>query len=361
MTTKSRKNKQNKPDNPANGQQVASDVFGKVGMATMLVAPDLTISMINDAFIKRSGYTKEEVEGRMRATDFPIEADKNLVEEYNRQRQNGETNAPRTYQITCRDRFGRARNLLIASDSVPGTRETMAFLLDTAELETMLANEQLVRMGQLAAGAAHGIRNTLSSIKLRLYSLEHSTLDIDQRDDLKAITAGFDYIERAISHYFEFSRPPRISPETCNVEELIDNAITLASQRGHIAKVKVRRVRAELPELELDRQLFTETLAILMSNAGEAMVDGGTLTITEEYREEDERYAILSFSDTGPGVDSEILDKIFEPFFTTKAKGTGLGLATARRVVEAHGGWLECLPRKSRGACFRITLPIKEK
>ncbi|OPZ59149.1 MAG: Sensor protein ZraS [Deltaproteobacteria bacterium ADurb.Bin510] len=360
MTAKSRKNKEN-PPKPAENQQAASEVFSKVGMATLLVAPDLTITMINDAFIKRSGYTKEEVEGRMRATDFPIEADKQIVEDYNRQRQNGETTAPRTYQITCRDRFGRSRNLLIATDRVPGTRETVAFLLDTAELETMLANEQLVRMGQLAAGAAHGIRNTLSSIKLRLYSLEHSSLDIDQRDDLKAITAGFDYIERAINHYFEFSRPPRLTPELCRLEELIDNAITLASQRGHIARVKLRRVRAELPELNLDRQLFTETLAILISNAGEAMAEGGTLTITEQYRVTDQPYAVISFSDTGPGVDKELIDKIFEPFFTTKPKGTGLGLATARRVVEAHGGWLECLPRKSRGACFRITLPLKEK
>ena len=338
-------------------QALERDIFGTVGVATMLIRADMTIAMVNDAFLRRSGYTKEEVEGRMQLNDFVVPEDRTRLEAYHWKRQAGEPGVPRTYQARCRDRFGQVRDLIIATDFVPGSRETIAFLLDTDELERNLATEQLVRMGKLASGAAHSIRNTLSSVKLRLYSLEHSRLDADQSDDLHAIISGLDYIERAISHYLGFSRPPRLTPEDCSPSALLDQALHLVEQRGLLPGIRIRRPRRKpLPSLMLDRQLFTETLAILLTNACEAMNGGGTLTIVEICGRKTPRAVTLSLSDTGPGVPADLVGKIFDPFFTTKARGTGLGLATARRVVESHGGRLDYLPGK--GGCFRITLPL---
>jgi len=111
---------------------------------------------------------------------------------------------------------------------------------------------------------------------------------------------------------------------------------------------------ADLPRLALDRELFKQALLNLMLNAQQAMSEGGTLTVQAEARPQE---VCLSLIDTGQGMAPEVLDKVFRPFFSTKPGGSGLGLATTRKIVQAHGGRIEVQSEVGRGTKFTLCLP----
>ena len=114
-------------------------------------------------------------------------------------------------------------------------------------------------------------------------------------------------------------------------------------------------VPSDLPRLSLDRELFKQAILNLILNAGQAMPNGGQLTIQAELcRDRIE----LSFIDTGVGMTPDVLVQIFKPFYTTRPAGNGLGLATTRKIVEAHGGAIEVQSEPGKGTKFTITLPL---
>ena len=119
------------------------------------------------------------------------------------------------------------------------------------------------------------------------------------------------------------------------------------------------KIEAGLPEIQLDRALFTSVLESLANNALEAMPRGGSLQIDVELSD---RPGFLSYrvSDTGPGIPPELRDQIFDPFFTTKGGGTGLGLPIARAVVRQHGGDLLASDRPGGGTVLVATVPISQ-
>jgi signal transduction histidine kinase len=111
----------------------------------------------------------------------------------------------------------------------------------------------------------------------------------------------------------------------------------------------------DLPVLLLDRDLFEKALLNLVLNAEDAMPDGGMLTL--QARTEDGK-VILDVIDTGCGIPPDVLPRLFKPFVTTKAGGNGLGLATARKVIAAHGGTIDVESEPGRGSKFSIRLPV---
>jgi signal transduction histidine kinase len=117
----------------------------------------------------------------------------------------------------------------------------------------------------------------------------------------------------------------------------------------------VLQVPPDLPPARLDKDQMKRVLMNLMVNGLEAMPRGGTLTVSASAREDS---LMLTAEDTGDGVPAELLQRVFEPYVTTKARGMGLGLPIARRIVEAHGGRIGVESRSGRGSRFQITLPI---
>ncbi len=111
---------------------------------------------------------------------------------------------------------------------------------------------------------------------------------------------------------------------------------------------------ADLPPVALDADLFKQALLNLLLNAQQAMPDGGELTIQAAA---DGDGVSLSVIDTGKGMTPEVAAKVFRPFFSTRPGGTGLGLATTRKIVEAHGGTIEVQSEVGRGSKFTIRLP----
>ena len=271
-------------------------------------------------------------------------------------------------------------------DEVQALREGVHILIedvDEARSQLRLSREHLIEasklasVGKLAAGVAHSIRNPLTSVKMRLFSLEQS-LDLTpiQKEDFQVISDEIRHIDNIVRNFLEFSRRPKLRLEPIDPSSVVDGALTLLSHRLDSHGVRMVRERgAGLPRIEADPEQLKEVVVNLIVNACEALasdVSGsprtngakmGRIVITEEQvvRPVLGPALVIRVGDNGPGIPEEIKERIFQPLFTTKDEGTGLGLSIATRIVEEHGGRLEVESEGGRGAVFVITLPLQAK
>jgi len=231
--------------------------------------------------------------------------------------------------------------------------------------ETLLQAEKMAMVGKLAAGAAHSIRNPLTSVKMRLFSLDR-TLDLSdsQKEDFDVISEEILHIDTIVQNFLEFSRPPKLKMQKVSPSEVVDLVLQLLHHRLESFEVDIKLHRQHpLPEIQADPEQLKEVLVNLVINACESMDGGGLVEIHEEEGSDESlgRVVIIRLADNGPGIPESIQDKIFEPFFTAKEEGSGLGLSIATRIVEEHSGRLDLISKEGEGATFIITLPVMGK
>ena len=230
--------------------------------------------------------------------------------------------------------------------------------------EHLLQAEKMALVGKLAAGMAHSIRNPLTSVKMRLFSLSR-TLDLmdPQKEDFEVISDEIRHLDTIVENFLEFSRPPKLKMQMVSPSDVVDLAIKLLEHRlqSYDVQIKLQR-RLTLPQIQADPEQLKEVLVNLVVNACEAMERGGLIVINEEksFAEPLGKVVVIRLTDNGPGIPESIQDKVLQPFFTTREEGTGLGLSIASRIVEQHGGWLDLTSKEGEGTSFVITLPLKE-
>jgi signal transduction histidine kinase len=229
--------------------------------------------------------------------------------------------------------------------------------------ESLLQAEKMALVGKLAAGTAHSIRNPLTSVKMRLFSLSRSLqLSPTQKDDFDVISDEIRHIDTIVENFLEFARPPKLAMQPVSPSDVVDTTIRLLKHRleSYNVEVTVHRKRP-LPVIQADPEQLKEVFVNLMVNACEAMDGGGTVTIDEDIETGTlGRKIVLRFTDNGPGISRAVRPKVLEPFFTTKDEGTGLGLSIAARIVEQHGGELGLTSVEGEGATFTVSLPERE-
>ncbi len=229
----------------------------------------------------------------------------------------------------------------------------------------MKDSDKLVTVGKLAAGVAHSVRNPLTSVKMRLFSMERTVgLSESEREDLKVIAEEIRHIDGIVRNFLEYSRRPRLRMQKISPSDVVDMALNLLKQRLDSYGVEVRLSRQSwLPEIYADPDQLKEALVNLLVNSSEAMGYGGLIVIREEEVVDEPwgRKVVIRVSDNGPGFPESIQGELFEPFFTTKEEGTGLGLTIAARIIEDHGGKLELSSREGEGATSTISLPVREE
>jgi signal transduction histidine kinase len=220
--------------------------------------------------------------------------------------------------------------------------------------------EKLAALGQLAATVAHEVRNPLAVMRSAAQNLGETLPGSgdDGRQACSFILAEIDRLGSVITSLLAFARPPQIVPRAVSVRELLDRALLLAGEEMEKKRVRAHRDERNAPAtVRADPDLVSQVLLGLLSNAVEAVPQGGEISL----RARPSGNAVeIDVADSGPGVPAELRAKIFEPFFTTRPRGTGLGLAVARQIAEAHGGRLDVGEARGGGACFTLRLPTVE-
>ena len=238
--------------------------------------------------------------------------------------------------------------------------------VDQAQTELTRSQEHLLQsgkwamVGKLAAGVAHSIRNPLTSVNMRLFSLKRTlAMSSSQQEDFEVISEEIRHIDTIVRNFLEFSRPPKLKMQRVSPSDVVDMAMVLLRYRLESYGVEVKLIREHrLPEIWADPDQLKEVLANLMLNACEVMVNGDVIPSGKRKTEPPWGPAVvIRVSDNGPGIPESVRDKVFQPFFSTKEEGTGLGLSIATRIIEDHGGRLEW-NLENEGATFIITLPL---
>ncbi len=236
--------------------------------------------------------------------------------------------------------------------------------LQLSESQAVIARqEKLAALGGLAAGVAHEIRNPLTAIKFRLFSLKKALPPgLTDNEDAAIISDEISRLERIVREFLEFARPSE--PETTKVsaQRLLDEVSRLTQ-----AQLEQANIRLEVPSanglwLAIDFQQIKQVLINLIRNAAESIDEAGTVTLRALRTESrlngvEKPVAVIEVSDTGRGIPPEVGERLFDPFFTTKEGGTGLGLSIAARIVEKHAGELRYETQLDRGTTFRVVLP----
>jgi two-component system cell cycle sensor histidine kinase/response regulator CckA len=229
-------------------------------------------------------------------------------------------------------------------------------------------------IGQLAGGIAHDFNNVVGAI------LGWAELGLEQNRANPHVSDRFSRIreqaERAAAlarQLLAFARQQVLQPQAVDINAITSGLVSFLDKViGKDIELKV--VTAALDAVKADPTQLEQVLMNLCLNARDAMPEGGRLLIETEMVELDDsycrfypyvkpgRYAVMSVSDTGIGMDTETRERIFEPFFTTKerGKGTGMGLATAYGIVKQHGGFIHVYSEPGQGSLFRVYLPAQE-
>lgn len=223
--------------------------------------------------------------------------------------------------------------------------------------------EKLASLGVLAAGLAHEIRNPLTAMKARLFTLmkrlDPGTVQIE---DATVISREIDRLERILKDFLQFARPS--DPSFTRIDALqpireVQSLLGPQLEQNHIRLVVEDGVQAKI---KVDSQQITQVLINLVKNAADSIGRGGTVTL--RVRRDSlvlsgraTEAAVLEVVDTGKGIAPDVEKRLFDPFHTTKEGGTGLGLSIAGRIVERHGGALRYKTRLGQGTTFGVVLP----
>jgi two-component system sensor kinase FixL len=250
-------------------------------------------------------------------------------------------------------------HLAVGEIIVQGERKFTGILHDLTARVRMEAQvrEQaaLVRLGEMAAVIAHEVKNPLAGIRGAIQVVASRAPEGDQHVHiLKEIISRIDSLDAMIKDLLLFARPPSLKRTTADVVSLVKATVELLDQDPLLRDVKVN-VKGTAPPLSADVGMMKIVFQNVLINSAHAMRGNGRIDVT--IAAVDSRCDI-AFADTGPGIPEDIRDKIFTPFFTTKSRGSGLGLPTAKRLVEAHGGEIAVTCPPGGGTTVVVRLPL---
>ncbi|MBI5576045.1 MAG: HAMP domain-containing protein [Deltaproteobacteria bacterium] len=227
----------------------------------------------------------------------------------------------------------------------------------------MQRTEQMVIVGELAAGLAHEIKNPLAGIKVAMHVLsEETSMSAEDREVIRKVAQEVVRVESLMRNFLNFAKPAKPQLADLNVNSLVNTVLAFYMKSRPSAPDRPNAVRIEkdlqpLPETMADPMQLQQIFLNLVLNAVDAMPNGGTLSVRTSHEKETD-FLRIEFADTGKGIPRENIEKIFQPFFTTKPKGTGLGLAISKQLIEQHGGEISAADNPGGGTVFRILLPV---
>ncbi|HLO27421.1 MAG TPA: ATP-binding protein [Geobacteraceae bacterium] len=224
----------------------------------------------------------------------------------------------------------------------------------------LVRSEKLASLGELVAGIAHEINNPLTGILVFTSLLNNDAkLHPALKSDLNTIVRETERCANIVRGLLDFSRESIPQKNRTSLNSIMDAALSLVRHQSMFQNVDIARdYNTAIPEVLVDHNQVEQVFVNMLLNAGQAMHEGGRLTIASGVTA-DGGSAFVTITDTGHGIPDEILSRIFDPFFTTKEnKGTGLGLSVSYGIINNHGGTIEVQSTVGKGTSFSIILPI---
>jgi signal transduction histidine kinase len=225
------------------------------------------------------------------------------------------------------------------------------------DLQEVMQREQMAAIGEMSAGLAHEVRNPLATIKGAVQYLDPKKFSGEEREFLEIILEETHRLNDVVARFLDYARPLKKELTAEPIDQLVGKAVGLIRRGVSSEQVVAFKVDVSPVALEVDRGQLGQVLINLLTNAIEAMPEGGLVEIIG--RPQGERF-LLSVRDTGKGIAPEMRAKLFHPFSTSKEKGVGLGLAICRRIIEGHGGAIRVESPKEGGTLFTIDLPLRQ-
>ncbi|HYA78015.1 MAG TPA: PAS domain S-box protein [Verrucomicrobiae bacterium] len=338
----------------------------------------------NKAYAKMLGYSKKELrlmtaqqlmpdkwhEQREKIVKKVLQTGHSIVFEREYKRKDGSIfpASVRTWRLT--DEKGKAIGIWSIVRDITEQKESQKNLLDHAGiLEKIIEDrtrqlkdsERLATIGQTAGMVGHDLRNPLQAVIGELYlarieidSLPESELKSNLNESIKVMEEQAVYMDKIVSDLQAFVQPIRIDKQPISLIELV-TAVLISVAIPENININVH-MKTDFPQVKADSQLLRRVLINLITNAVQAMPDGGRLTISAEVNSQDR--AVVTVEDTGVGIPEKIKSQVFAPLFTTKPRGQGFGLAVCKRVIEAHGGSIDFESQEGKGAKFTIQFPV---
>ena len=263
-------------------------------------------------------------------------------------------------QVTGRRRDGTTfpLHLSVGEMSIGGERKFTGILHDLSTRvrieEELREKSGLAMLGEMAAVIAHEVKNPLAGVRGAIQVIG-SRLPEGGRDAsmVKEILGRIDALSELMKDLLLFARPPQPRPAPVDLKRLVELTASLVRADPALERLHIKVDGPTCP-IHADAELLKIVFLNLLVNGAHAMQGEGTLRVSLSRNGGD---CQVAFTDAGPGIPPEIRDKIFTPFFTTKTRGSGLGLPTAKRIVDAHGGTIRVISPPGGGTTIAIGLP----
>src|SRR5690606_3278310 len=269
-------------------------------------------------------------------------------------------------QIVLRGDVGR-RVLMCSCTSLPGEDDSPnGYVVVFDDITTLLQAQRDAAWGEVARRLAHEIKNPLTPIQLsaerlrrRYLTAEDANLDLLDRAT-STIIQQVEEMKQMVNAFSQYARTPNIELSRFDLNDLISEVTELYRSPENPVTIKLS-FDANLPQIEADAGRMRQVFHNLMRNALEAMerqADARVDISTRYVRRGDTEAVEIKVADNGPGFSEDIIHQAFDPYVTGKVKGTGLGPAIVKKLVEEHGGQIGAANREHRGAEISILLPI---
>ena len=256
---------------------------------------------------------------------------------------------------------------LIFNQAAFALEHASLYELQQDRIRRMYRADRLATLGELAAGAAHEIRNPLTSIRSTIqYLSKDFSNDSGKSEMISEVINEVERINKIVQGLLSFSRPSKLNVSDINLESLINQVLMLINSSIQKHRIDVQfeyftentTVPGDVEQLkQVFLNIFLNAIDALSENTGEqprSLIISIEKGIAIDFRR---HYLVINIEDSGKGIESKDLDNIFNPFFTTKEEGTGLGLAISYGIIHSHGGEIEVTSEVGKGSEVRIKLP----
>lgn len=342
-----------------------SAVFDQEFEFVALLSPEGLVLEVNRAALEAAGTERAEVVGKP-FWETPwwdqTEVARELVQRSIASAARGEFVR---FETAMRGVGGRPITIDFSLKPVRDERGRVVMLLPEGRDVTVLKDAQrrethmlkaLAAIGESASVLVHEIKTPITGIHLAIQAVAEQ-LGEDTREILRGLEESLQKVERTMRRTLSFAKPLQLKRQSVTVPRLLETIARRARvELAPVSAVLEIECEPDLPLLEADEALLEEALMNLVKNALEALESEGRVRITA--RRAGGRALELSIEDDGPGIPDYVLPNVFKPFYTTKEKGTGIGLALCKKIVDAHGGEIHAGRSALGGAGFTIRMPL---